>query len=74
MSKKTHNQVTYMVFCVSALAGKFELSYKQAYNYLKRFKGISFLDECFEAEHQLSIADAVFDLIQICHRHGGALK
>lgn len=45
---------------------------KQAYSYLKRFKGIAFLDECYEAEHQLSIKDAVNDLSIICHRNGGA--
>lgn len=73
MSKEIQNRVTYMIYCVSAFAGRYDLSYKQAYNYLKRFRGISFLDECYEAEHQLSIADAVSDLTIICHRNGGAL-
>ena len=74
MSREIQNRVTYMTYCVSAFADIYDLTYKQAYNYLKRFKGISFLDECYEAEHQLSIADAVSDLAQICHRHGGALQ
>ena len=46
-----------MIYCVSAFAGHFGLNFKQAYSYLKRFKGIAFLDECYEAEHQLSIND-----------------
>jgi hypothetical protein len=62
-----------MVYCISAFASHYELSIKQAYSYLKWFKGISFLDECYEAEHQLSIKDAVSDLSVICHRNGGAL-
>ena len=73
MSKEVQNRVTYMICCVSAFANHFGLSFKQAYSYLKRFKGISFLDECYEAEHQLSISDAVSDLSIICHRNGGAL-
>ena len=73
MSKEIQNRVTYMICCVSAFAGHFGLSFKQAFSYLKRFKGISFLDECYEAEHQLSISDAVSDLSIICHRNGGAL-
>ena len=62
-----------MIYCVSAFAHHFGLSMKQAYSYLNRFKGIAFLDECYEAEHQLSIRDAVSDLTVICHRNGGAL-
>ena len=73
MSKEIQNRVTYMIYCVSAFALHFGLTMKQAYSYLKRFKGIAFLDECYEAEHQLSIEDAVNDLSIISHRNGGAL-
>ena len=62
MNTDIQNRVTYIVYCVSAFASHFGLSIKQAYSYLKRFTGISFLDECYEAEHQLSIKDAVSDL------------
>ncbi|WP_293715578.1 DUF3791 domain-containing protein [uncultured Parabacteroides sp.] len=34
---------------------------------------IVFLDECYEAEHQLSLSDAVDDLSVICKRNGGGL-
>ena len=56
------SKLTYMIYCVSAFANHYGLNFKQAYSYLKRFKGIAFLDECYEAEHQLSISDAVSDL------------
>lgn len=67
------HKITYIVYCVSAFAMRFGLTMKQSYSYLRRFKGIDFLDECYEAEHQLSINDAVSDLSVICHRNGGAL-
>ncbi len=73
MNKEIQNRVTYMIYCVSAFASHFGLNMKQAYSYLRRFKGIAFLDECYEAEHLLSIKDAVTDLSIICHRNGGAL-
>ena len=73
MSKDVQNRVTYMIYCVSAFANHHGLNFKQAYSYLKRFKGITFLDECYEAEHLLSISDAVTDLTIICNRNGGAL-
>ena len=73
MERETQNRVTYIIYCVSAFANQYGLSNKQAYAYLNRFKGLDFLDECYEAEHQLSINDAVTDLSIICHRNGGAL-
>jgi len=44
---------------------------KQAFAYLYKHKGIEFLDECYDAEHQLSLDDAVDDLTAICKRNGG---
>lgn len=73
MERDTQNRITYIVYCVSAFANRYGLSNKQAYSYLNRFKGLNFLDECYEAEHQLSISDAIDDLSVICHRNGGAL-
>ena len=73
MERDTQNRITYIIYCVSAFANRYGLSNKQAYSYLNRFKGLNFLDECYEAEHQLSISDAINDLSVICHRNGGAL-
>ena len=73
MERDTQNRITYIIYCVSAFANRYGLSNKQAYSYLNRFKGLNFLDECYEAEHQLSISDAIDDLSVICHRNGGAL-
>lgn len=67
------NRMTYFVYCINAFAEHYHLSPKQAFAYLHRFKGLDFLDECYEAEHQLSIRDAVNDLTIICKRNGGAL-
>ena len=73
MDRETQNRVVYIIYCISAFANQYGLSNKQAYSYLNRFKGLDFLDECYEAEHQLSINDAVADFSIICHRNGGAL-
>ncbi|MCD7927208.1 MAG: DUF3791 domain-containing protein [Bacteroides sp.] len=68
------NKVIYIDYCINAFADKYDLSPKQAYTYLHRFKGLEFLDECYEAEHQLSIRDAVADLTEVCKNNGGKLK
>ena len=74
MDNLIQNKVTYVIYCINAFAEKYHLSAKQAYAYLRRFKGLKFLDDCYEAEHQLSIRDAVEDLATICKRYGGALR
>ena len=73
MDDKLQNRITYMVYCINAFAERYRLTTKQAFAYLNRFKGMDFLDECYEAEHQLSLEDAVNDLSIICKRNRGGL-
>ena len=73
MNEQQQNRVTYIIYCINAFAERYKLSAKQAFAYLQRCKGLVFLDECYEAEHQLSLNDAVDDLSVICKRNGGGL-
>lgn len=68
--KEISNKIEYLVSCVGEFALRHSLTNSQAYAYLKRFLGIDFLIRHYEAEHQLSIDDAVEDLTLICHRNG----
>ena len=52
---------------------RYELQPRQAFSYLKRFGGLAFIDECYAAEHMLSLEDAVDDMSLICQRNGGGL-
>ena len=72
--KELVNRLEYIVCCVGAFAERFSLTNAQAYAYLRRFTGIDFLLECYEAEHTLSIDDAVEDLKYICLQKGGRLS
>ncbi len=47
---------------------------KEAYLYLRDFKGIEFLKENYEAEHTVGIDDAIDDLKQVCINNGGNIK
>jgi len=64
----------YFVMCISAFAQAKCLSQKDAYNYLEEFKGIDFLEECYEAEHCLSMDNAVDDLTVVCRNNGGKVE
>ena len=49
MERQLQNRVTYIIYCINAFAERYQLSSKQAFAYLKRFQGMAFLDECYEA-------------------------
>ena len=69
----THNIIEYVNCCVGAFANRFKLTLAQSYAYLRRFKGIDFLIDCYAAEHTLSIEDAVENIMLLCQKNGGRL-
>lgn len=71
--RETKNRIEYIVAVVSCFAGHFKLTNSQAYAYLRRYTGIDFLIDCYEAEHTLSIENAVEDLQLYCYNRGGRL-
>lgn len=71
--KKIQDRIEFVVACVGAFAQRYDLTNSQAYAYLRRFTGIEFLLECYEAEHTLSIENAVSDLQVLCNRKGGKI-
>ena len=73
MAKEESNKLTYIIYCIDAFGEKYDLMPKQAYAYLKRYGGISFIDECYAAEHTLSLEDAVSDMSVVCRKNGGGL-
>ncbi len=74
MSGKEINTIEYLVTCIGAFAERFGLSNQQAYAYLQKYKGLSFLIEFYDVEHTQSIEDAVEDCTRICKRNGGELN
>ena len=46
------------------------MNQRDAYLYLRKFQGLSFLIGCYEAEHTLSIEEALDDLEMVCRKNG----
>lgn len=65
--------IEYIVTAISEFAKRYVLTIKEASNYLLRFKGIEFLEQCYAAEHTLSVKDWVDDITAICKRNGGRI-
>ena len=71
MSKLRRNMINYMVVCVNDYADRHGYAFVDAFDYLKRNKGLEFLEECYDAEHTLSLEDALSDLDGVCKRNEG---
>ena len=65
--------IAYYVVCIRDFGETYGLTPKESYAYLERHKGLQFLIDCYEAEHTLSLEDAVADLTVVCKRNGGML-
>ncbi len=74
MSKQEVKVLNYVIICIDEFAKQKKISRQEAYNYLKKYKGLEFLNECYEAEHTVSLNDAVEDLIQVCKGNGGNIQ
>ncbi len=71
--REISNYIEYIACCIGAFANRFDISNQEAYRYLLRFGGLSFLYEFYDVEHTFSIDDAVDDITKIAQRNGGAL-
>ena len=72
--KELYNRIEFLATCISAFGEHFKLSNIEAYNYLRRYKGVDFLIDCYDAEHTLSIENAIEDLQLLCANNGGKLR
>lgn len=68
------NKIRYINMCIVEFGKKFGMTAQLSYQYLKKYKGIAFLDKCYEAEHLLSLNDALTDLKVYCKRNGGTIE
>lgn len=73
MSEYIRKRIDYTVMCISEFSQRHSIPPQKAYKYLKEFGGMAFLKDCYDAEHLLSIEDAIDDLTIICQRNGGKI-
>lgn len=57
--------------CIVEFARRTHMPRHIACDYLSKFGGLQFLEECYSAEHLLSLNDAINDIKRICRRNGG---
>lgn len=73
MSREEHYLAGYVVALISEFASKYGIRPRQAYAYLKHFKGLEHLYRHYDVLHTLSFDDSVETVYQVCKHHGGML-
>ena len=67
------DKIRYINMCIVEFGRKFGMPANMSFNYLKEHKALAFLDECYAAEHTLSLNDALEDIQTISRRYGGTI-
>lgn len=63
----------YTIALVNEFAKRFELSDKQAFNYIHNHKGMAFIEQNYGIMHTLDFTEAVDSVAVYCRRTGGEL-
>lgn len=74
MAREDRNVFGFTVALISEFATHFGINPRQAYAYLKRFKGIEHLREHYAVLHTQSFPDTIEALTQVCANNGGQLR
>jgi len=73
MSREDHNTVGYVVALINEFATTYGILPRQAYSYLKRFKGLEHLYTHYNVLHTFSFEDTVEAVSQVCRNNGGTI-
>ena len=74
MAREERNIIGYTIALVSEFANHFNVEPRQAYAYMKRYKGMEHLQRHYGILHTQSFPDTVEALAQVCAHNGGGLK
>jgi len=74
MAREDRNVFGYVVALISEFAACYGIRPRQAYAYLKRFKGLDHLHEHYAILHTQSFPDTIEVLTQVCANNGGQLR
>ena len=71
--RELNNRIEYMVTCIGDFTSQYAMTPAAAYAFLEKYRGLSFLTDCYDVEHTQSVQKAVDDMSEVCIRNGGVL-
>ncbi|WP_298772474.1 DUF3791 domain-containing protein [uncultured Fibrobacter sp.] len=66
-------KIPYVNMCIRLFARRFQLTLQEVADYLCKFRGIQFLDDCYLSEHPLPVEDTLDDFVAVCKSNGGKI-
>ncbi|MGN1257271.1 MAG: DUF3791 domain-containing protein [Candidatus Limisoma sp.] len=73
MKYNTRDIMEYIIALVNEFAKKFNLSDKQAFNYIRNHQGVTFIEDNYGIIHTLDFQEAVESVALFCRKTGGLL-
>lgn len=70
MSQLTIDKTDYLIIVAKLFANRHQLTPVQAYRYISRYGGVSFVEKNYGIMHTLSFQDMVQGLSDYCKRNG----
>lgn len=65
--------IEYIIALVNEFAKRYGLTEKQAYRYIRMYKGVDFVEQNYGIIHTLDFDEAVDSVALYCRRKGGKL-
>lgn len=73
MEYNINDKIEWTVIFVREFDRRHGLTLKQTFNYLLRYKGISFVERHYDYMHTQSFVSVVDDMTEYCHKLGGGI-
>lgn len=73
MKYESRDIMEYIIALVNEFAKKFNLSDKQAFNYIRNHQGVTFIEDNYGIIHTLDFQEAVESVALFCRKTGGLL-
>lgn len=74
MGYSNHDKLEWTLIFALEFGHHYGLTLKQAFNYLSRYKGISFIEKHYDYCHTQSFQSMIIDIADYCRRKGGELR
>ena len=71
LDREMQNKILFMAFIISKFARAYKMNKPKAYQYLKKYGGLDYLNECWWALHTDNPYWAVRDMYKVCLSNGG---
>ncbi|MCL1967604.1 MAG: DUF3791 domain-containing protein [Fibromonadales bacterium] len=71
VNSEDSNKISFIASIIPAFADAYKMNVSNAYDYLKKYGGLSYLLEEWWALHTENIVWAVRDIYEVCRNNGG---